>query len=539
MTLPRFCPLITSVVAGFALSVTAPHAETFALVIGIDRYEHITPLRGAVNDAVDIASAISDTDPGALKVLIDGQATRERILATWQSYIDQAEPGDTIIVTFAGHGGSEPAAHPETERDGRDESLLLAGYKPEGPQAGERLRDDEIAAMIAQRSDIEHIIVADSCHSGTATRSAAGSLGYRFFDQDGIIADPLPPLSPPPRGEMAQAARTGGGNSIVFAAVGDDELVEEININGKVRGALSFAFADGLRGRADLNRDGSLTKGELETYVRRTVKTLLDGRQKPRIAPPGQLDDELFSLKTPPNPDDSAFSKQFAFLDEVPLAFVRPDLTSIYLSGFVGARPVDQAQQGGIVVDFEAREIRSGTGDMLRALTQEVGFNWRDQIQTTLNKMRAVNALQASGVLSDVEVTFPFGDALYLEDDRLRMQVTGRSSPHILLLLLAADGQIDWLYPRYPKIDRSGLYNDPEVLDPLDILSFDTRVTAPFGADHIIAIETTASQDALRRAANRFTGTKAVPEFWEELHLVLQDQTHSVGVHAVFTAAEK
>ena len=534
----RRCKFVAAVCAAMVGLTVESKAETFALVIGIDRYEHISPLRGAVNDAVDIASAISDTKPAGIRVLIDGQATRRQILSTWQGYIDAAAPGDTIIVTFAGHGGAEPAAHPETEQDGRDESLLLAGYKPEGPQAGERLRDDEIAAMIAQRQDIEHIIVADSCHSGTATRSAIGGLGYRFFDQDGIVADPLPPLPPPPSGEMAQSTREGGGNSIVFAAVGDDELVEEININGKVRGALSVAFADGLRGKADINKNGSITKGELETYVRRTVKTLLDGRQKPRIAPPGQLDTELFQLSSPPDPDTSAFAQPFAFLDEIPLALVRPDLSGTYLSGFSGARPVTVPEQGGIVVDFARKEIRSGTGDVLRHLTEEVGYSWRDQLQLPLNKMRAIPALKSSGVVSDIDVTFPFGDALYLEDDRLRMQVTGRREPHIMLIVKAAAGQIDWLYPRYPAVDRTGLYTDPEELDPMDILSLDTRVSPPFGADHIVAIETQDSQDAIRRAANRFDGTQALPEFWEELHLALKGQPHSVGVHAVFTAKE-
>ena len=41
-----------------AAPVSAEASKTVALVIGIDEYEHISDLSGAVNDAVDIAEAV-------------------------------------------------------------------------------------------------------------------------------------------------------------------------------------------------------------------------------------------------------------------------------------------------------------------------------------------------------------------------------------------------------------------------------------------------------------------------------------------------
>ncbi|MEE4188139.1 MAG: hypothetical protein V2I76_06795 [Roseobacter sp.] len=538
----RPIPLLRLCVGLYALflAVLAPTAswanKMYAMVIGIDRYEHITPLQGAVNDAVDIASAISALEPESLELLLDGRATREKILSTWRRYLEIAEPGDTIIITFAGHGASEPALYPESEDDGRDESFLLAGFNLQGAAAGERLRDDEIAELIEARPDVQHILVADSCHSGTATRSTQFDLGYRFFTHDGIEADPLPPPPPPPA-SRASDQLPESGNSVFFAAVGDAELAPEIDIDGNVRGALSYAFARGLRGEADRDNDGLITKGELETHVRRHVKALLDGRQKPRVSPVGEINRTLFQTVAHPPPEDSAFAIPFAKLPTVPVAITgtAQDFTAAMLSG---SREVSSAQDGGIVVDFTRRELRTGTGEQLRRLTEEIGFDWRMQTQAVIDKMRIVNALEQYGISSKIDVSFPFGDTLYFEDDALRVLVTGRSTKHVTIFNLSSEGRVQWLYPRYAPIDPTGGFNDPPEIDPNTALSFDAVVVPPFGFEHIVVIETNEPHEALRRAARRFDGSDALPQFWRELHLALKETPHSVGIHAYVTQAQ-
>lgn len=515
-----------------------PMAKTYALVIGIDRYQHITPLRGAVNDAVDIAAAISTLKPEKLDLLLNEKATRAAILGAWEDFVDNAEPGDTIIVTYAGHGSSVPALDPSLEEDGRDETLLLAGFEPTGPGAGERIRDDEIAALIARRPDVEHILVADSCHSGTAIRSTQFDLGYRFYNLDDSTADPLPPPPPPPEG-MRTDTDPGLGNSVFFAAVGDDELAPEVNIDGNVRGALSYAFARGIRGAADKDQDGLLTKGELETYIRRQVKSLLDGRQKPRVSPLGQTVKPLFSLNTTLKREGSAFSRTFEALPTVPVVIMgKPDDVTITYEMLSGVHPVPEPQQGGIIIDFDRAEIRSASGDKLRRLTREVGYDWRRQVQAIVDKMRIVNRLSKTGVDSTIEVAFPLGDTLYFEDDDLTVLVTGRTTRHVTLLNISAEGRLQWLYPRYPPIDRKSGFNDPPELAPNEPLSFDTYAVPPFGAEHIIAIETARPMEAVRRAAKRFDGSDRLELFWREMHIALGGVPHAVGIHAYVTAEQ-
>ncbi|WP_424973224.1 caspase family protein [Dinoroseobacter sp. S76] len=512
-------------------------AEIYALVIGIDRYSHITPLRGAVNDAIDISSAIAALEPEALRVLTNETATRDEVLSVWQSYLDRAQDGDTIIVTFAGHGASEPAAYPETEEDGRDETFLLAGFSPVGAQSAERIRDDEIAALIASRPGVEHIIVADSCHSGTAIRATTLNLGYRFFTHDGIEGDPLPPPPPPPA-ESAEAGEMSLDNNVFFAAVGDAELAPEINIDGNVRGALSFAFANGLRGQADRNDDGLVTKGELETHIRREVKFLLKGKQKPRVSPVGLIDKPLFDLRSSLSTSEPAFTGGFSDLDPVPVYIRSAEAAPFQASVLSGATTASEPQLGGLVVDFEKGQILDGTGDLVRALTREVGYDWRLQTQAVVDKMRVINALSDAVIDSKINVSFSYGDELYYEYDVFGVLVTGRSTSHVTVLNLAADGSIQWIYPRYAPIDTKTGLKDPAEIAPTAPLQFDAEVWAPFGAEHILVIETEEPHDAVRRAANRFDDTANMSLFWRELTIALDGIPHAVAVHSFYTLEE-
>lgn len=268
---------------GLALTLAAaagPAAaeRTLALVIGIDSYAHIPSLAGAVNDARDIAGAL-DALGAETTLLLNEAASRDAILSAWEGLAAQAGPGDRLIVTYAGHGSNEAEAIAGEEADGRDENWLLSGFSPFGADSGERIRDNEIASLIALSPAAEVILISDSCHSGTVSREIAPVLGYRYFRTDGTLADdPLPPPPPPPAGgELADVA-------LYMGAVPDSERVPEFLIGEAPRGALSFAFAAGLRGGADADGDGRVTGTELESFVRAEVREISRGLQRPQIA---------------------------------------------------------------------------------------------------------------------------------------------------------------------------------------------------------------------------------------------------------------
>lgn len=503
-----------------ALAGTAPRAEVLALVIGIDRYAHVADLDGAVNDALDIAEALAALPGARVTMLLNEEATRARILGTWSDLAAQARPGDTIVVTFSGHGSHEPAARGD-EDDGRDETFLLSAFRPGSTEA--RISDDEIAALIARRPDIPVVFVADSCHSGTATRATGFDRAYRFVDPGPAPGRPTrsaATASPPPHPALT-----------FFAAVGDDEKAPEIAIGGMVRGALSYAFAEGVRGAADANGDGTVAKGEMERYVRSVVKTATAGRQTPRVDPAGSRDRLLFRLPGaggPPLPLPP-FALPF---DDLPVLPVRSE-------GALDAGAILRTLDGGrvadadgddiatLVIDLDRRLIRSAQGDILRRLHGNSSAGFRRQIQETVDKFRAVRAIGDAQQGGGPDIWFPLGDALYFADDPVRLVIEGRADPHLSVFNLTADATVEWLYP----VARG----DDPAPDPSRPLMLDVFVLPPFGAEHLIAIETPEPQDAVLRALNRHAGGTDFRAFWTDMHHALRDRPHRVAVHAFFT----
>lgn len=127
-----------------ALSVHPATAETLALVVGIDQYRYKPALKGAVNDARAIRAALEAAGVRDIVLLLDDQATREAIRDAWNRQVAKAQPGDTLIFTYAGHGGQEPERIPGNEADGKDETLVLGGFRETRPGNGQRIVDDEL-----------------------------------------------------------------------------------------------------------------------------------------------------------------------------------------------------------------------------------------------------------------------------------------------------------------------------------------------------------------------------------------------------------
>jgi hypothetical protein len=281
--------LILALNPGAAIRPAA--AETFGLVIGIDDYTGAAPrLQGAVNDARDVADALTKSGAREVRLLLDQGASRDAILAGWKELLGKARKNDILLFHYAGHGGQEPEHVKGSEPSGYDSTLLLAGFDVEGEGTYQRIIDDELGAMFKQASDagINVLVAVDACHSGTMTRgfSAPGGAKPRVraatYPPILITGDKLPPLDP------AWAKIPNDlPNLIYFGAVQDDEEAPEVTIDGKSRGALSWALADGLRGGADTDHDGIITKEEIQAFVKENIRMQMEGRQHPSLIPQG------------------------------------------------------------------------------------------------------------------------------------------------------------------------------------------------------------------------------------------------------------
>lgn len=147
-----------------------------ALLVGINDYQSdaIPDLKGPINDVRAMHALLtSPTGYGFpvqnVCVLLDAQATTEKFRATFDAaLVQRAQPGDSVVIFFAGHGSQAPDKNGD-EPDERDETLLLQDSKVNGMLP---MRDDEFNSLLARLyKRTENVtVILDACNSGSATR---------------------------------------------------------------------------------------------------------------------------------------------------------------------------------------------------------------------------------------------------------------------------------------------------------------------------------------------------------------------------------
>lgn len=225
--------------------------QRLALHIGVDRYApvmRVNNLAGCANDARALFNLSSqsgytgftfDGSPaqqhGAPAVLLNEDATRDTILSAFEALVQQAQPGDDVLVTFAGHGGYI-ADESGDEQDGLDETLLAHD---------KLIIDDEIRHWHGRfREDVNLIWLVDCCHSGTNAR-AAGAYLAPTYERDGYMerqVDTALATAAFQRdaGEyraaaerMAHAPVSDAANIVTLAACQDDQTAKEFAGRGR------------------------------------------------------------------------------------------------------------------------------------------------------------------------------------------------------------------------------------------------------------------------------------------------------------------
>ena len=260
-----------------------------ALLIGIDRYEHVSQLTGTVNDAHAMRAWISahpGFGDGDIRMLLDGEATRDNILRSIEEWlIAGTRPGDDVFLYFSGHGSQQHDDN-DDEADRLDETLVPvdATIDASGAPRG-MISDDEVAALMARLAGRRVHFVIDACHSGTGDRLAIAEAGsWRY------VKTPRGPNGAPLRiagtrkRASAPTSKTGGQEAFmstkdtgmsgldltVWAAVQADQkaLVDEEAPESEPGSVFTRRLLSGTRdGRADADRNGIVTRAELHEWL--------------------------------------------------------------------------------------------------------------------------------------------------------------------------------------------------------------------------------------------------------------------------------
>lgn len=235
-----------------------------AVLCGIDEYGGVVDdLQGCVNDIDDVERMLLDVfaaDPGSITTLRNAEATRDAITAALTTTIAAARPGDHVYIHLAGHGSSIPDRSGD-EADGLDEIFLTADHDWHHPLSDDDIRD----ALTAAPAGVEITFIADSCHSGSITRSE-GATATRFapWPRDTFPEGRARRRRPRPAPQPA----AGDGVSVVdipevvFTACRPDETAAEISRRGVRRGAFTHAFVAAVR-----RAGGTISHRELQAQV--------------------------------------------------------------------------------------------------------------------------------------------------------------------------------------------------------------------------------------------------------------------------------
>lgn len=519
--------LALALTLGAGLLAAPARADLYGLVIGIDDYTHITKLKGAANDARDIAAALKTAGARDVRLLLDKAADRDSIFKTWKELVAKAPPDSTLVFTYAGHGGQEAERVAGTEEDGLDEVLLLAGFDTKKPGNYQRIIDDEIAGMLAEAAPRTVIFIADACHSGTMTRgldARADKPSFRVASY-GPIEDDEVPL--PPTAKARDATADQLPHVTYFAAVRDNELAPEVEIDGHQRGALSWSFARAMRGDADTDGDKILTKGELERFIRENVRMKLEGRQHPQVTPAGRGEATLVSVTAAPAAP-AAPSTAAAAPEPLRLRILNPPGGGAdpLFARLKGVTPADAAGPAALTWDAAAGEVVNGMGDVVAKVPAA-------DVQNVIDKWALLRRLDRDATRRSLEMTVTPDDRRYRENEVLTLNIGGHRNTAFTLFNLAADGTVNFLYP----LD-DGRIKDPPQIPAGKPYPLKLTVTPPFGADHFVALASAKPLEALHRDLKALDGKPAAAQVAALLTRHLDGQNYEIGVHGVYSAAK-
>lgn len=240
--------LFQSVLAATTAEAASEEAgDTWAILIGVERYHLALPLNYTINDVHQLARTLEERGSvqrnRIIKVVDDAELVsrrplRETLLGELPKWLNRVRAEDRLIIYFSGHGFQD-------EQD----QLYLAPIDcdPDKPaETGIKVQwlRDQLAACPAKFK----LLVLDACHAGTekgeeeTASISAFDLGSPFKDLNNVVT---------------LASAMADEKSLVWQA--------------KQQSLFSYWLNQGLKGHADENGDATVDIDELNKFVHRNV----------------------------------------------------------------------------------------------------------------------------------------------------------------------------------------------------------------------------------------------------------------------------
>ena len=242
---------------GLAVTTEDIYDNSWAVIIGIDKYQNVPNLDYAGRDAEHVKSLLIDKfnfPENNLRILVNDEATLMNMKNTLSEVSLSAGENDRVLIFFAGHGQTM-----ELPDGGEMGYLMPVDGNLDNLYASSIPMDD--IKKLALMSKAKHMLfLIDACYGGLAASGTRGLSPVSKNYINKIVA------------EKSRQIITAGGK--------DEQVIEKSEWG---HSAFTMNLLRALdKGTADVNDDGFITANELGLFLKEKVTEDSDFQQTPQ-----------------------------------------------------------------------------------------------------------------------------------------------------------------------------------------------------------------------------------------------------------------
>ena len=251
--------LIQILFISFSLAATSSdiYDNSWALIIGIDKYQNVQKLNYAVDDAEDVKDLLIDQfgfPQNNITLLKNEEATKQNILKSFRDITRNAKKNDRVLIFFAGHG--ETYNLPE----GGEIGYLLPYDSDSDDLYYTSIPMNEFKTLSTMSESKHLLFLIDACYGGLA------SIGTRGLN----VKTP----------NYIEKISQNKARQIITAGGRGEQVIEKSEWG---HSAFTLHLNRGLKdGNADMNADGYITAAELGIYLNEKVTIDSENQQTPQ-----------------------------------------------------------------------------------------------------------------------------------------------------------------------------------------------------------------------------------------------------------------
>ena len=243
--------------------------EKYAVIVGISKYRNggtgLANLKYASRDALAFRDFLESPAGGSfpkenVRTLFEEEATSQNLRSALFTFLTKPRPQDLVVIYFAGHGAPDP-------NDSRNLYLLTYDTQPDD-MGGTAFLMSDLQDVFDRILKAKHVItLIDSCHS-------YGISGERFGAKQNNLSN-----------QYLERYASKADRAVITASD-----VSELSLEGEQwgggHGVFTYFVLKGLQNNeADANKDGTVTAGELFSYLSERVAQATNHQQNPRAVP--------------------------------------------------------------------------------------------------------------------------------------------------------------------------------------------------------------------------------------------------------------